>query len=179
MKLTTAVQEMHQLRQKLEEHLADAKKGEDELRRQIRERANILAPAEQGIDLDKVALAKTVIYVRGEYAKGGRDRDSVISDAISQLATGVPTQQTYSDLWLTYLGTKNYDAWSGQRSDHQYGYGPRHGSICFSVGVNSEIRSSRAPFDLTDEEVEAAIYYLTNIQRVQEAERKAASHAAA
>lgn len=179
MKLTQAVQEMQELRRQLEQHLSDAKKGEEELRRHIQERANILAASDMGLDLEKIELAKKVVYVRGEYAKGGRDRDSVVSDAINQLATGVPTRQTFSDLWRTYLGTKNYDAWSGQRSDHEYGYGPRHGSICFAVGVNSDIRQSRAPFDLTSEEVEAAIYFLTNIQRVQEAERKAALEGAA
>lgn len=179
MNLTTAAQEMHQLRQRLEQHLVDAKKGEDELRRQIRERANILASAEQGLDLEKIALAKTVINIRGAYDRAGEDGASVIHDAIKQLATGEPIRQFYGDLWSHYFGTKNYDRWSGQRSDHQYGYGPGHGSICFEVGIVRDVRKNRKQSELTPEEIEAAIYYLTNIQRVQDAERKTASQAAA
>lgn len=179
MTLTTAAQEMYQLRQQLEQHLADAKKGEDELRRQIRERANILASAEHGLDLEKIALAKTVIYVRGAYERAGEDRASVINDAIKQLATGEPVRQVYGDLWQRYFGTKNYDRWSGQRSDHPYFMGPGHGSICFEVGIVESVRDKRKQSDLTADEIEAAIYYLTNIPRVQEAERKAASQAAA
>lgn len=179
MELTRAAQEMHQLRKDLAEHIDAAKRREADLRNQIRDRANILTSSELGLDLDKIEEAKAVVYVRGEYARAGKDKESVIEDAIKQLATGVPARETYSDLWLTYFGTKDYDAWHGQRSDHNYGYGPRHGSIRFQVGVNSDVRSARKQSELTAEEIEASIYYLTNIQRIQDAERKASEQAAA
>lgn len=179
MELTTAAQEMYQLRKDLEQHIASAKAREDELRGQIKQRANVLASAEQGLDLEKVRLAKTVVYVNGSYDRAGDDRASVIHDAIRQLATGEPIRQFYGDLWSHYFGTKNYDRWSGQRSDHQYGYGPGHGSIVFRVGVIEDVRKTRTQADLTAEEVEAAIYYLTNIKRVQDAEAAAAKQAAA
>ena len=179
MELTTAAQEMHQLRKDLEQHIASAKAREDELRGQIKQRANVLASAEQGLDLEKVRLAKTLVYVNGSYDRAGEDRKSVIHDAIRQLATGEPIRQFYGDLWSHYFGTKNYDRWSGQRSDHQYGYGPGHGSIVFRVGVVDDVRKTRTQADLSAEEVEAAIYYLTNIKRVQDAEAAAAKQAAA
>ena len=179
MSLTAAAQEMYSLKKKLEDHLASSKKREEEIRSQIRQRANILSSAVEGVDLDKVNLAKTVIYVKGAYERAGEDRNSVIYDAIKQLATGLPTRAAYGDLWSYYFGTKNYDRWSGQRSDHPYWMGPGHGSICFEVGIVESVRKSRKQADLTAAEVEAAIYYLTNIQRVQEAERKAAQQATA
>jgi hypothetical protein len=179
MELTKAAQEMHQIRKDLDAHIEAAKQREAELRGQIRERANILSSAVEGLDLDKVNLAKTVVYVQGSFERGGADRAAVIEDAIKQLATGSPVRQGYGDLWEQYFGTKNYDVWVGQRSDHAYGYGPRHGGICFAVGVIADVRKSRPQATLTPEEVEAAIYYLTNIQRVQEAERKASQQAAA
>jgi hypothetical protein len=179
MGLTSAAQEMYQLRKELEQHIASAKTREDELRSQIKQRANVLASAEQGLDLEKIALAKTVVYANGSYERAGEDRASVIQDAIKQLATGEPIRQFYGDLWSHYFGTKNYDRWSGQRSDHQYGYGPGHGSIVFRVGIVDGVRKDRTQADLTAEEVEAAIYYLTNIKRVQDAEAAAAEQAAA
>lgn len=179
MELTAAAQEMYQLRKDLERHIASAKAREDELRGKIKQRANVLASAEQGLDLEKVRLGKTVVYVHGSYDHAGEDRASVIHDAIRQLATGEPIRQFYGDLWSHYFGTKNYDRWSGQRSDHQYGYGPGHGSICFRVGIIEDVRKARTQADLTAEEIEAAIYYLTNIKRVQDAEAAAAKQAAA
>lgn len=179
MELTKAAQEMHQIRKDLDAHIETAKKREAELRGQIRERANVLASAVEGIDIEKITLAKTVIYVRGSYERAGEDRASVIHDAIKQLATGEPVRSVYGDLWERYFGTKNYDRWSGQRSDHPYGMGPGHGSICFEVGVVEAVRRGRLQASLSSEEIEAAIYYLSNIQRVQEAESKASQQAAA
>ncbi len=179
MELTTAAQEMYQLRKDLEQHIASAKAREDELRGQIKQRANVLASAEQGLDLEKVRLAKTVVYVNGSYDRAGDDRASVIHDAIRQLATGEPVREVYGDLWQRYFGTKSYDRWHGQRSDHPYFMGPGHGSIIFEVGLVKSVRETRTQADLTAEEVEAAIYYLTNIKRVQDAEAAAAKQAAA
>lgn len=35
-----------------------------------------------------------------------------------------------------YLGIKNYAGFGDQREDHEYGFGPKHGSIVFSIGRN-------------------------------------------
>ena len=165
--LTDAASKMHRLRAELAAHNLAAKKHADDLQREIRANTLILENATEGLDSDKISIAQSVLVIRGSFERGGTDRASVVADAIKQLATGEPIRPTYGDLWRVFFGTKNYDGWSGQRSDAEYGYGPKHGSIVFSVGLTREVRG-RAPQALTPNEVEAAIYYLTNIQRIQQ-----------
>ena len=172
--LTEAARRMHKLRAELSAHDVAAKDRGDKLRREIRANALILENATEGLDADKITIAQGVLYVRGSYERGGEDRASVIADAIKQLATGEPIRKYYNDLWRVAFGTKNYDRWSGQRCDCEYGYGPSHGGIVFQVGF-SEAARKRQPQVLTSDETEAAIYYLTNIQRVQAASARAAA----
>jgi hypothetical protein len=179
MDLTTAAKELHGLRLDLQKHLDEATKQETFLRGQIQARVNVLESAADGIDHDKVTLAKTVLSIRGTYAKAGEDRKSVISDAVKQLSTGEPARPHYGDLWQYYFGTKSYDRWHGQRSDHPYHMGPGHGSIIFSVELTDRVRKNRTHADLTADEIEAAIYYLMNLERVQAAEQRAREAAAA
>lgn len=175
--LTETVQEIYRLKIALAAHQSDAKAEENRIRADIRERYLILEASKDGIDLAKVALAKTVVFTRGTYANGGDDRASVVEDAIAQLATGEPIRPGYGDLWRVAFGTKTYSGWYGQRSDHEYGFGPRHGFIIFQVGLVDEVRKNRAHTDLTPDEIEAAVYYLTNLERVQavEADSKSAA----
>lgn len=179
MELATAAREMHSLRKELVNHMDEAKRREAQLREEIRERANVLSSSAEGIDIAKITLAKTVIYVKGSFAKAGEDRASVVADAVKQLSTGEPIREVYGDLWLRYFGTKSYDRWHGQRSDHPYWMGPGHGSIIFEVGLVEAIRKDRKHADLTAEEIDAAIYYLINLERVQASEQKAREQAAA
>lgn len=179
MDLTTAAREMHELRKELAAHIDASKKREAELRSSINDRSRVLESAADGIDADKVALAKTIISIRGLYANGGDDRKSVISDAVKQLSTGEPVRVHYGDLWHYYFGTKSYDRWYGQRSDHPYHMGPGHGSIIFSVELTDRVRKNLTYADLTPDEIEAAIYYLMNLERVQAAEQRAREVAAA
>lgn len=122
-----------------------------------------------GLNADKVALGQSVIFVRGVYAKAGQDRASVIADAVQWLATG--KSNAYRGLDVESYGTKNYDGWAGQRSDHSRGMGPRHGSIVFQVGLTKQDRV------LSVKETEAAIYYLLNLEKVQAAALAAAVQA--
>jgi len=179
MELTTAAREMHELSAKLAAHIDGAKREEASLREEIRKRREILEMSASGIDLEKIALARTILFVRGTYAKGGDDRASVKADAIRQLATGEPVRQVYGDLWRVAFGTKSYDRWHGQRCDCEYWCGPRHGSLIFQIGILDSVRESRAQGDLTADEIEAAIYFITNIERIQAAEAEAKALAAA
>lgn len=112
----------------------------------------------EGLDLNTISLAESILAV-GKYSNGGDERASVIRDAIAWLAgTGVR-----GNLKIEYFGTKQYDRWYGQRSDHSYGYGPKHGSILFSVGLRDDARHR----ELTQEERDAAIYYLMNLEKIQ------------
>lgn len=177
--LTIAAREIHELNAALAVHIDNAKREEARLREEIRQRRSILEMSAAGIDFDKVALAKTILTVRGTYADGGADRASVVSDAVKQLATGKPVREHYGDLWRVFFGTKSYDRWYGQRCDCEYGYGPSYGSIIFDVGLTDAVRQSRTHADLTSDEIEACIYYLTNLERVQTAEAEARAKAAA
>lgn len=172
--LATAAREMHEMMAALSAHETAAAAEASRLKEEIRKRREVLNFAQDGIDHAKVALAKSIIEVRGQYSRGGADRASCVSDAIKQVATGKPLG-AYVDLLRQFFGTKNYDRWIGQRCDCEYGYGPRHGSIVFAIGFTAAVRK-REPFELTDDEAEAAIYYLVNLERIQAAE--AASKAA-
>lgn len=170
-KLTEIVRELTQLRVDLGAHEAAAKAEADRLRREIVARQTLLNNAEAGLDSDKIATAKTVIKVYGLYSKGGKDRASVVHDAVHWLATGKKREGVYLGLDSCDYGTKNYDRWIGQRSDHEWG-GPAHGSIVFQVGLIDRKRA------LTADETEAAIYYLLNLERAQTAAASAQKQAA-
>lgn len=170
--LSLAVCDLVDLRRQLADHEKATGLESARLKGEIVARQTILNTAEAGLDNDKIALAQTVLKVRGLYAKGGEDRASVIQDAVSWLATqkvekiGSWGPYTINGLDSADFGTKSYDRWHGQRSDHEWG-GPRHGTIIFQVGLIDRQRK------LTEEEREAAIYYLLNLERAQAAAQSA------
>lgn len=145
----------------LAKHEADVERDRKRLSALIREESVTLALLASGFDEEKIALAEGVLRVYGKYAKAGEERDSVIKDAIAWLSG---ESVGYRGLAKEYFGTKDYDRWHGQRSDHAYGYGPSHGCIIFSVGL---LPSARAGV-LSEAQKDAAIYYLMNIQAIQE-----------
>lgn len=97
-------------------------------------------------------------------------RLAVVNAAIDDLATAKDL------LKREYFGLKNYDRFSNQRTDCEYGMGPRHGHITFRVGMTDEAR--RYP-GLTIEQRDDAIYYLRNLARIQRAEGQATKLASA
>jgi hypothetical protein len=171
--LTTTARELHELTAALKSHEEAAKIEAARLRGEINRRQTLLNLASEGLDPEKIALARTILFVRGTYERGGDDRASVMADAIKQLATGEPVRAHYADLWRVGFGTKSYDRWHGQRTDCEYGMGPSHGSLIFQVGINSDVRESRKQADLTPEEIEACIYFLGSLARIQAAESAA------
>lgn len=170
MTLVEKHQEVYRLEEEMKSLKADFEAAKDELAKKLFFARQAVKFEDNGIDQRKVDLAKTIIEVRGTYVRGGDSKASVIADAKRQFIEGI-LPQSGEHLWKQFFGTKSYEHWHGQRSDHPYGYGPKHGSTIFSVGVRSDIRRDRAPFDLTDAELDAVIYYLTNIERIQAAEK--------
>jgi hypothetical protein len=162
--LTETIKEIASLRSELSAHEAAAKARSAEITDQIRGLNRAVALEGALIDRAKVDLARTVLSIRGAYSRAGDDRGSVIQDAVAFFATG---PKPYKDLRQGYFGTKNYDRWSGQRSDHPYGMGPSHGSICFDIGL---VKAAREKQSFTPEEVEACLYFLTRIEAIQNAE---------
>ncbi|MBE5272147.1 hypothetical protein [Stenotrophomonas sp. B2] len=149
----------------LAKHLATSKATEASLRAQIAAADQAVAISAAGMDLEQIAAAEAVLEVRGLYRLGGEDRASVLRDAIAEISTG-DKGTTYRSLWHSYFGTKDYEHWHGQRCDCQYGLGPSHGSIVFSVGLQRSIRAREMEV-LTDAERIACVYYLTNIEAIQ------------
>jgi ligand-binding sensor protein len=85
--------------------------------------------------INKIRIAKAMRNLSIEGAPSTDQRDKVIEDAISLIQ-----QNPHSALRGEYLGVKNYSGFGDQRSDHPYGYGPKHGHIVFSVGRTVEAR---------------------------------------
>lgn len=167
MNLTESVQKIAQLRTDLSEHESAAKIRSEAIRAEIAGISRSLALDGAMLDQAKIEAARKLLYVRGSYEQAGEDRASVIQDAVAFFATG---PKPYKDLRQGYFGTKNYDRWSGQRSDHPYWAGPSHGSICFAVGLTD---AARKRDDFTADEVESCLYLLTRIEAVQKAEAQA------
>jgi len=57
------------------------------------------------------------------------EREKVIEDAISRLQTD--PENAFA---TGFMGIKNYASFGDQRCDCEYGTGPRHGEIVFSIG---------------------------------------------
>lgn len=141
------------------------KKQLSDLNNDLVETKRLIAASAEGIDLDALKLAESVLEIRGTYDKAGDDRAFALQKAIDDLANGAA--------WLkkAYVGTKQYAHWHGQFVEHGYGMGPSHGSVIFSFGI----RRSELGRDLTDGEIEASLYYLRNLQRIQKAADQAAA----
>jgi len=80
------------------------------------------------IDMDRFRRGASQLEIVGRPGKS-KERLDVIETAILEIQAKPEVA-----LSLKYLGVKNYAGFGDQREDHEYGYGPRHGSIVFSVG---------------------------------------------
>lgn len=79
------------------------------------------------IDINRCSLAMKDIYVKGLCSSPVRE--AAIASAISQIQANPA-----GALKKQYVGVKNYATFGDQREDHEYNFGPRHGSIVFSIG---------------------------------------------
>ena len=149
----------------IEAEMARHKQTLGSLKTELAETKRLIAASADGIDIEVLKLAESVIEVRGSYDKAGDDRDRALQKAIDDLATGA------TGLKKAYFGTKQYAHWHGQFIECSYGMGPSHGSVIFSIGIcRSELGR-----DLTEPEIEAALYYLRNLQRIQSAATQSAA----
>lgn len=118
--------------------------------------------AMRGVDPDVLALAKSVIYVRGKVSESA---GGAFEAALERIAAGG------SQMLREYVGAKRYSGFH-QRCDSEYGYGPKHGGIVFEVGLAPEIRRRACPPDeepLTEEERDAALRWLHALRAEAEA----------
>lgn len=137
------------------------------LKADVDEAARLYQIALNGLSVDMVSIAESVISVRGAYDRSG-DQPRVVLDFIKWLATGECGY--YSNPKAQYLGTKNYDRWNSQRCDCEYGMGPRHGSVNFAIELKREYRQDGA--EMSAEQRDACIYYLENLSSIQSAKKQ-------
>lgn len=98
----------------------------------------------EGFDLKRVEEAEKILQIKdAEYDS------SCVRDAITDILRGTPHMKTQ------YFGSKNYVHYRHQRSDHPYVYGPTHGTIVYSIGLNWSYRNG-----LSQEQEEDCLYYL-------------------
>lgn len=121
---------------------------------------------DQSLDIARIRNAESILEIRGSIGirrtsygellqRGLGDDLSVVNDAIRWMA-GSLEYTAWNDLNRNYYGVKNYDRWTRQRTDCEYGMGPSHGSIVFSIGLNREHRGK----GLTEQQRSDCIYYL-------------------
>lgn len=139
--------------------LADARAKYEQIQRELEGTINDLQSQYQvaldGHDIDRINEARKILYIRGDGKLCGDDM-SAINDAILWLSG---TELPGRSLRAEYFGTKNYDRWCHQRSDHSYGYGPRHGYTVFAIGLRNPMAN------LTDKQRDSCIYYLELYKR--------------
>ncbi|MFI7799674.1 hypothetical protein PSFL_07570 [Pseudomonas sp. DD1] len=135
------------------------------LSKDLAETNRLIAASADGLDLDALKIAESVLEIRGSYDKAGDDRAFALQKAVDDLANGAVV------LKKVYFGTKSYAHWHGQFVECSYGMGPSHGSVIFSIGI----RRSELGRDLSDIEIEASLYYLRNLQRIQKAAAQVAA----
>lgn len=95
-------------------------------------------------DTSKIEVAEAILEI-----KGSQFDVTVVRDAIQDVLQGTPHMATM------YFGSKDYDCFSHQRSDHNYFMGPRHGTIVYSIGLKKPYRTG-----LSKEQQESCVYYL-------------------
>jgi hypothetical protein len=157
-KLHEIVNERVDKSKQLQNARKEFEKLEKNLNLEINELIRLENISTEGVDLEKVQLAETIIYIRGNpfgIIDGGGVR---ISDlAISDIAKNCEHLKT------EFYGNKTYEGYY-QRCNCSYGMGPRHGGIRDEIGLNPDARKR----DLTSDEKDACIYYINNYSKIKE-----------
>ena len=114
-----------------------------------------------GYDLESIEQAKQVMYfsnldnIKAEYYKQQyiETLDAVRNDVIKD----------YKFLSKHYFGVNLYSGFGYQIENHEYGMGPRHGSIQYSIGLQPEYRGNN--IELISVKQSNAILYVINMLR--------------
>lgn len=127
------------------------------------ERADyIIRIAESGFDADQLVIAQRVVNVKWIGPTGLRRDTNEVHACFNSARQAV--REGGAVLLTSYLGVKAYDQFASQAVTCQYGYGPRHGSVWFSIGLQPEYWA-RAEKPLTEDEILAAVSYLTAVEQ--------------
>ena len=143
------------------------RKNEEQIRETIKtlealeeERRTIEQMVRDEIRLASQCYSPIVIINRKDIIT--KEVKEAVYDAIKDLNTGG------RKLKKSYFGVKSYEGWQSQRSDHEYGYGPKHGGVWFRIEILPGYRKR----DLSPGEIGAGIKhlgdYLENITKTTE-----------
>jgi hypothetical protein len=132
----------------------------------------IIDHAERGGDAESFVVAQRILEIRwgrqmgngqsySDYPRTGPVK--VTGEVTRQINAAINELRSDSDyLMRGYFGVKSYDRWESQVEDHPYNYGPRHGSIWFSIGFQYPYRDAKnRP---SEDERLACIRYLTAVR---------------
>jgi hypothetical protein len=135
----------------------------------IKEETRYINLISSGIDTVAVDRALSVIYIRGHYPKAIKD-GATVADAVIQDLIGGGTF-----LRDKYVGVKTYGPGEHGLShvvvELPYGVDPSSGEITFAIGFMQPFRNKGFVDgdELSDEDVGACIYFLRNIEAIEEA----------
>ncbi len=157
-KLFEIVKERDDLQKALKELVDSFGKSKEDLEYKISELERIEEVAENGIDIDKIQIAESVIFVSGNpYGKTSDvtqfHNPCIAEKAIIDIANGCKFLKT------NFFGNKTYESFY-QGCSCEYGFGPKHGSIVDRI----ELRNPKK--ELSDNEKDACIYYLKNYENI-------------
>lgn len=143
---TVLINKIRQLEISRKREISRHKRFLEEVDREIAEAKHHLELVEAGLAPEMIETAEKIIFISGDtkMAAGG-----ALEDAINDVAAG------FDKLRKECIGAKRYDRFH-QRCDVEYGFGPKHGTIVFAVGMTDECRGQ----SFTPEEIEACVRYL-------------------
>lgn len=151
----------------LEIHVNTSDLRTKELQKEVYIRQQMYQQACNGLSSDRIANALTVLEIVGleQFDSQHKDDEQAIDDAILWFFNEGKFNRSYS-LTSHRLGVKNYDGFYHQRCDCEYGFGPRHGTVVFSIGLRSEYRTlpkgvDSLPCALRDD----CMYYLESLKQ--------------
>lgn len=149
MSLAAIMREMGALEKEWRDKSLEWVEEDKRLRGAIEEQARKASVAEVGgLSSEQIDAAEKLVLVSGRME--GESQEAIVRDAVRDIATGPTVLRT------RYMGAKDYARWRGQRTDSEYGYGPRHGLVIFRIELRKEARQA----EWTEEERDLACRYV-------------------
>lgn len=113
----------------------------------------------ENIDISTYNNAKRFIEIKGLHRYG----EGETSDVVRQLIHDISNNKL--NILKQYYGAKDYAGFVCQASNHNYGYGPSHGSIVFSIRATDAWR--KGEISPTDDDIDNILYVLENLKKIK------------
>lgn len=175
--LTTLYRQLDALRNTRRQAVEDHEAAVRAFDREIADIQRTILQASAGLDTAAIKRGEAVLDINGKATEvrngmhSDQNRRGVRKGAVESAKTDL-ARNSGARLAGEYVGVKNYDGFGDQREDHRYGMGPRHGSIVFRIGLQDDVRARlRDGGSLTPQEIEDALYLLTVLPMIEEAQK--------